>query len=294
MKLEYKPEGENNIDNKEEYTNALKQGMTVHEQIMTQTEKMKDKTLKEKLYYFADYYKWPLLAIIVGVIIIVSIIKTIVTGKDYCFVAMLVNSSNVDSEAMSEDFGEYAGLDLNKYDCYINANEVENLAGSNYSDYGVATRFAALLSAGDLDCVVFDSTVFNNKAVNDVFCDISKVLSEEDIKKFEDSFYYMDRAVIKKVNEDIAYDGAYNIERGTYEEQLRDLEYHTDPEAMQDPVPVGIIITDCSMVQKIDSYYELIPVFAITQNTSRIDTAIAFLHYLYDENTEFESMRLYG
>ena len=267
--------------------------MTVSEQIHSQSSKMKDKPFKEKLEYFWEYYKLPVIGIIVGAIIIFSIIKAIVTAKDYCFVAMLVNSANIDTAKMSESFAGYAGLDLDRYDCYINANEAENMMNSNAADYGPATRFAALLAADDLDCVVYDSMVFNNKAVNDVFADLTKILSDEDIKKYEDNFYYIDKEIMKKVSEDLAFGDAYNEERGTYDDQLKDLEYHMDPSSMADPVPVGIVISESPMAKQMDSYFEMIPVFAITQNTKRLDPAIAFLHYLTDDSVDFTSMRMY-
>lgn len=292
MRLEYRPEN-GSREEKEEYENALEQGMTVSEQIHSQSSKMKDKPFKEKLEYFWEYYKLPVIGIIVGAIIIFSIIKAIVTAKDYCFVAMLVNSANIDTAKMSESFAGYAGLDIEKYNCYINANEAENMMNSNAADYGPATRFAALIAAEDLDCVVYDSMVFNNKAVNDVFADLTKILSDEDIKKFEDSFYYIDREIMKKVSEDLAFGDAYNEERGTYDDQLEDLEYHMNPSAMADPVPVGIVINDSPMATQMDSYFEMIPVFAITQNTQRLDAAIAFLHYLTDDSVDFKSMRMY-
>ncbi len=292
MRLEYKPENEIR-EEKEEYENVLTQGTTVSEQIKTQNEKMKDKPFREKFEYFWEYYKLPVIGTIVGVIILFSIIKAIVTAKDYCFVAMLVNSSNIDTEGISESFGGYAGLDLDKYDCYINANDPENLMNSNASDYGAATRFAALLASSDLDCVIYDSMIFNNKAVSDPFFDLTKILSDEDIKEYKDRFYYIDGEIMRKVNEDLAFNDAYNEERGTYDEQLKDLEYHMDPSSMNDPIPVGIVLTDSPMVKQTDSYYDLIPVFAITQNTQRLDTAITFLHYLTDDSVDFKSLRMY-
>ena len=292
MKLEYKPENEIR-EKKEGYENALEQGMTVSEQIHSQNEKMKDKPFKEKFEYFWEYYKLPVIGVIIGAIIIFSIIKAIVTAKDYCFVAMLVNSANIDTVKMSESFAGYAGLDTDKYNCYISANEAENMMNSNAADYGPATRFAALLAADDLDCVVYDSMVVNNKAVNDVFADLRKILSDEDLKRYEDRFYYIDNEIMKKVSEDLAFGDAYNEERGTYDDQLKDLEYHMNPSAMADPVPVGIVMTDSPMAKQMDSYYELLPVFAITQNTKRLDSAIAFLHYLTDDSVDFTSMRMY-
>ena len=294
MKLEYRPDGLNDPDkDKEQVQNALEQGLDMADQMKYQAEKMKDKPFKEKLSYFWEYYKMPVIGVIVGLIIVISIVKTLVSAKDYCFVAMLVNSSNIDTDVMESDFGKYAGLDLNKYECYINANESENIMSSNASDYGAATRFAALLSANDLDCVIYDSTVFNNKAVNDVFVDLTTVLGSEDIKRYEQDFYYVDREILKKVAEDLSFEDAYLSERGSLEDQKKDLEYHTNPEAMADPVPVGIVLTDTPMVKVTDSYYEMFPVFAITQNTQRLDTSIAFLHYITDDSIDFNPLRMF-
>lgn len=256
MRLEYKPENNNNELNTAPEEHVLSQGTSVNEEIRHQSKKMKDKPLKEKLSYFVEYYKWPVLAAIIIIGVLTSIIYTVVSSKDSCFYAMIVNSTNIDSEKLIEGFSTYAQLDTDHYDCLIEANssEVPNATGM---DMSTSTRFAANISTGELDIVIYDSENFDIKSSHDLFVDLRDILSKEEIQKYEPYFYYM---VTTDSNES---------------------------------VPVGIVVSDSNLVSSINAYYGLTPVFGVLKNSQRIDTAVAFLNYIFDSNIDFSSMKEY-
>lgn len=53
-----------------------------------------------------------------------------------------------------------------------------------------------------------------------------------------------------------------------------------DPDSMEDPVPVGIILSDTAFMQSTNTYAGSVPIFGIIGNSSRTDLAIKFLEYL--------------
>lgn len=291
MKLIYNPDGENteslegkavgNGQNSEPEMTVLAED-NVKKSSKVMREKMKDRPFKEKVAYYVSYYKWQAIGLIVGIAIVVSIVTTIANNKDYSFVAMMVNSVNINADKINEDFERYAMLDTKDHRCYIDPNESESIGGASASEIGTATRFTAMISTADLDVAVFNSDLFFIKAYNDVFIDLREVLSPEDIAEYEDRFFYIDMVKVRKYLDDVTASASDLESIGTQEEQRSRLPLYMDPSTMEEPVPVGIVVEDSPLLQTTRAYYDTIPVFGIITNTQKADTAVTFLHYLYD------------
>jgi|GEM_PF-88837 len=293
MKLYYNSDDEGqNSPNPEEKSEHVLQGHDIRVETKNQKEKMKDKPFKEKLGWFFEYYKFHVLGVVVGIIALYSIVHAVITSKDYSFSSMIINSSNIDSEITSELFSEYASLDQEKYNCYIDANEVEKSANSMITDTSVSTRFAAMISSKDLDVIIYDSKEFYEKSLSDFYMDLSTVLSEDDLERFKDNLYYVDRAeMVRAETDETIYNEIQSIPTD-YNSLKEELKKHQDPSSMEDPVLVGIVIEDSPFVVKTDCYFEKIPVFAIAINTQRLDAALSFLHFIYEEDIDFTSARI--
>ena len=53
---------------------------------------IKDKPFKYKFDYFMDYYKWHVIGAIVAILVIVAVIRTIVSYRDYALCVIMVNT----------------------------------------------------------------------------------------------------------------------------------------------------------------------------------------------------------
>lgn len=292
MKLVYNPDGDQNNQN-DQNTTAKEhplQGHDLKAEAKNQREKMKDKPLKDKIVYYVGYYKYAALAVVIGVAVIFSLIKTAVNHKDYCFYAMIVNASLLNGTAMSEDFGQYAGLDTEKYECAIDTNSTETVnATGGDSDMATSTIFMAMLQSAELNCAVFDSINFGKNAKGECFIDLSEFLSAEDVERFNEYFYYIDMAEVRRINDSTDIEMPDYSLTGTFEEESADAEAHMDPSTMEDPVPVGIVISDSCLVKKTYAYHDNVPVFGIAANCSKPEETVKFLHYLFDETVPFEA-----
>lgn len=282
MKLVYNPDGDNTNNKEAEVERTVLEEDNVKKSSKLMREKMKDKPFKEKVAYYISYYKWQAIGAVVGIAAIISIVSTIVNNKDYSFVAMLVNSVNINADVINEDFERYAELDTQKHSCYIDPNESETIGGASASEIGTATRFTAMISTADLDVAIFNTDLFFIKAYNDVFADLRDVLPPEDIEKYQDRFFYIDMVKVKKYMDDVMAQASDLESIGTIDEQRSRLPLYMDPSNMEDPVPVGIIVEDSPLLKTTSAYYNTIPVFGIIMNTQRPDKAVTFLHYLYD------------
>ncbi|MCR4634742.1 MAG: hypothetical protein K5754_00795 [Butyrivibrio sp.] len=292
--------------------------MAVWDDIKKQHKKVRKKGFKAMASYFWDYYKVPTAVIIVIALFSFYLIRDMASNLPYGFYAMMINSTmHPDGEVIGEDFAGYAGIDTNSYNVLIDTNQT--LSTSSYNTYDVSTqeRIMAITAAGDLDVMIADQSVFEQYARNSYMTDLRDLMSEDELKKYDGYIYYVDGAILKAI-EDGTYEQASsentadNESQGSQDdpsvagsnsaatdETISDEEISymlgisspssivsedafvlPDPDSMEDPVPVGIILSDTAFMQSTNTYAGSVPIFGIIGNSSRTDLAIKFLEYL--------------
>ncbi len=267
----------------------------VQDEIREQHMKAKDMSLKGKLQYFWYYYKVHTIVGLCIVFFVVTLLHDIVSAKDYAFYGIMLNSINLDSEQLQTSFGEYASIDLEKYECFIDTQSTLSYTSMTQYDMATAQKLIALCQTKDLDAVVFDSEVFNNYANNELFANLHTIYTDEELSKYEDRLYYVDYAEILRASEEIDYENADLLsteESGslTLEEILAEAETHRHPENMEQPIPVGIFMEDSPFMEQTGAYGQLQPVFGFAITTTRTDTAKQYLEFLWDDTIDFRSM----
>ena len=263
---------------------------SIYGEIREQHQKTKDMSLKGKWTYFWDYYKIPTFAAIAVVALIITIVRQYVTHKDYAFYAALINTeiTYVQDNTWSEEFAEYAGIDTNQYEAYIDTSY--ELAPNDISQYTIAgtQKLLALIYSGTIDVIVADTATFEGYAGNEIFTDLTTLLPEDLLEKYKDCLYYTDAASFD--SDDDAYDPS---------EELPDPDTfvinHRDPSSMKQPIPVGICLPQETKIMASGCYdylsignitYQGYPseaVYGIPRSSKNIDTAIRFLEYIYTE-----------
>ena len=292
--------------------------MAVWDDIKKQHKKVRKKGFKAMASYFWDYYKIPTAVIIVIALFSFYLIRDMASNLPYGFYAMMINSTmHPDGEVIGEDFAGYAGIDTSSYNVLIDTNQT--LSTSSYNTYDVSTqeRIMAITAAGDLDVMIADQSVFEQYARNSYMTDLRDLMSEDELKKYDGYIYYVDGAILKAI-EDGTYEQASsentadNESQGSQDdpsvagsnsaandETISDEEISymlgisspssivsedafvlPDPDSMEDPVPVGIILSDTAFMQSTNTYAGSVPIFGIIGNSSRTDLAIKFLDYL--------------
>lgn len=292
--------------------------MAVWDDIKKQHKKVRKKGFKAMASYFWDYYKIPTAVIIVIALFSFYLIRDMASNLPYGFYAMMINSTmHPDGEVIGEDFAGYAGIDTSSYNVLIDTNQT--LSTSSYNTYDVSTqeRIMAITAAGDLDVMIADQSVFEQYARNSYMTDLRDLMSEDELKKYDGYIYYVDGAILKAI-EDGTYEQASsentadNESQGSQDdssvagsnsaatdETISDEEISymlgisspssivsedafvlPDPNSMEDPVPVGIILSDTAFMQSTNTYAGSVPIFGIIGNSSRTDLAIKFLEYL--------------
>lgn len=284
--------------------------MAVWDDIKKQHKKVRKKGFKAMMAYFWDYYKIHTFVILFVGIFAFYLIRDMASNLPYGFYAMMINSTlHPDSDVISEDFAQYAGIDTQSYDVLIDTNVT--LSTGEYNTYDVSTqeRIMAITAAGDLDVMVADQSVFEQYARNDYMTDLRTLMSEEELAKYEGYIYYVDKAIV-----DALLDGTYESSSDASTNESSDDTSDTaasdatvsdqeisymlgisspssivtednfvlpDPDTMEDPIPVGIVLTDSAFMQSTQTFAGTVPVFGIIGNSSHTEEALKFLEYMY-------------
>ena len=74
--------------------------------------KVKDKSPKEKIGFFWDYYKIPIICLVLVLVLLIQGVASMVNQKDLVFSGVLLNCKVVvEEDPFLEGFYEYAGID---------------------------------------------------------------------------------------------------------------------------------------------------------------------------------------
>ena len=163
---------------------------SIREIIREELKKLKGMTWGQRLGYIWDYYK-PLMAAILAVILVISIGVSIYRNMQINHLLNVYfvncNSTELDAQAITDDFAEYIGGIGAKDEILLDTSTI--LDAEDTSQYSMASqmKFTAVVAAGDVDVAIFDSEQYEKYRDGYGLEDLSKVLSEEQLSKWEDA-----------------------------------------------------------------------------------------------------------
>ena len=111
----------------------------------------------------------------------------------------------------------------------------------------------------------------------------------EELEKYKDRLYYIDYAEVVRASEE-------EVDPDTLTEMAEidveaDTLLHRHPEDMQEPMPIGVFLTDSPFIAQTGSYHtSLQPVFGIVSTTERAEIAKQYLNFLWDDTIDFTTM----
>lgn len=253
--------------------------MAMQDEVKEQHTKLKDMTFRQKLSYFWDYYKVHTFVVLFILLIAGIFVRDAANAKDYAFAGVLLNSYAINSQdGLQAEFAEYAGIDTNTYDCYIDTSSSLSYETMSPMDLAVSQRIIAMAQTNGIDVLVSDTEPFSNYARSMMFVDLRKELSPEEYARYEDDFYYIDAALTDMNDNEMSYD-----ENGAPQVVDTSID-HRNPSAMEDPMPVGIYLTHSARLKEWSCYSGAAadepPVFGFVYSSNRKDVSHRFLQYL--------------
>jgi len=227
--------------------------MAMMDEFKEERESVKDKPFKERLAYFWYYYKIRTCAAIFALILLIVFTVDIINNKEYAYYCTFVNSYTYNEETgFMDEFAKTTDIDLDEYAVYLDDAMRFSLDGYDQTSMAMLQKFVSMMFAGDIDNVVMEKDLYTNYAKSKTFMDLRDVLTEEQLEKYKDNFYYFDAEEWKNATED--YDEAFDPSAPVLVEDTVD---RKSTEGMTDPVPVGVIL-DGELGEKIKNagFYE--------------------------------------
>lgn len=234
--------------------------MPLMDEFKEEREEIKNASFKKRSEYFWEYYKWWVIGGIIVLITVFMIVRGIVTHKkDVLYVAMInaiqLDESSVNS-TINEPFLTAHDFDVKKNNILFDIDFKMNISSTaHYSANTIPAgttdsvsitnsanarqTLSVYIAAASIDVMVSSENWFDEYAYGGFYLPLSEYLTEEELEKYSDHLYYYDQAVrdrYKKASDDMDYE---------YSEMYPD---PYDLEAMENPVAVGIIADDNTLL----------------------------------------------
>lgn len=250
--------------------------MAITDEIREQTKKFKDMTPKEKAGYIWDYYKVPIIVVVVlliGGAILISDVRNNMKPT-YIEVAMINTNFAIDpSNTLEDDFVRCANVDTvnNKVFFEVDYNFPDDYFDTTAMAY--QQRLVSQYSANELDVVIGPVKPMVTAADCGGYADLMEILPRELIDDLTERGY-----------EFFTYNGRrYTDEEKTYM-SAEDLEEINNFK----PYIAGIYLDNCSYLNNQGEYgaYDLAtnederPILTIPVTTQRLDHAIEFIKFI--------------
>lgn len=228
--------------------------------------------LLEKINNFWSYHKWILLITLFLSGLAIYGVYMISAQKDSALSGVFINCSAQAESTLSEQFAEYAQIDLCSYDVRLDDGIFLSMDYTPTS-MGALQSLLVRIHAGELDLLAADTDFFLRCAnnVSGILADLREYLDEENLSQLEGQIFYVDRDYLKEL-EDTMSDGDTYVE----------LQYPNPlyPERMNDPVPVGIDVSGAERIQQVYGISERPLYMGIVSNTEHPETVRLFLEFL--------------
>jgi len=249
--------------------------MKIIDRIKADYAKVKDQPPKEKLIFFWDYYKIPILCIILVVVLVVQGIASIVNHQETVFSAVLLNCKiGIKEDALLDGFYEYAGID-SKTQTAAFYSDMVLAEGNNQVNTNTIQRIMAGIAVQDTDFIAGTPYAFQMCAYHSgrILKDLRDFWDEDTLKRFSGRIYYVDNAIIDQINSPVGEQVEPSV--------LAYPKNPKDPTTMKDPIPVGIDISDRTTFQ--NAYYlpDTEVYMGVVANTLRPELTAKFIDYLF-------------
>ena len=166
--------------------------------VKKEIEKIKNqKGLKGKLSYIWDYYKVPILAIVIGIIAIVSIVRAIISNNyNTSLYVSYVNCISVDlrdvTRILDNSLTEWLGIDGKKEQVDFSYTFSLKEVAMDEEAFVSANKLYTYASTGSLDGYLSEREYIDYFCTDkDIFfCDLRDIFSDEELEQLDDYIVY--------------------------------------------------------------------------------------------------------
>ena len=183
--------------------------MTPKDAMIYQIKQLNGKPLKYKIDYVLTYFHRAIIGFIIVVICLTSLIFHMIVKKESALDVVCINSLYADTEQISN----YSSLLTSRLDIDTDNYEVRFFSDFYISDnnsldsYETTTRLFTMIAGEEVDIMAGDSNAILRFAYSDCCKDLSSLLTQEELKEYEDYFLYIDMSLIENRDAYLIADG---------------------------------------------------------------------------------------
>ena len=260
--------------------------MALMDEFKEERASIKKENFKTQFLYFWEYYKWYVIGPILAIAFIIYYIYTSVNAKDTAFYAAMLNTTEynplineklgVEKPTLFDhenDFIKYIDLNEDEYRVMFDTSmRIHDDPEEKETSEGIE-KLMTYLGAGEIDILVTGAADFADYAYDSHFYDLREIMTQEQLTKYEPYLYYVDGRIVEEVK--VAMD---NMDY-SYQLVVPD---PTNPDAMEDPIPVGIYVHDSEYLLDTLIFEDSKVAMGIYANAPHIETALLYLDFLLD------------
>ncbi len=256
--------------------------MNINEEKRSQWQALKGMGFKAYWDYFWDYYKIHVIVVVFAIVFIVMLIHDITSNIPYALNGIFINANSLNSpDSIEAEFAEREGINTEEAEVFLDVSTTLSATSTTQNDISSTEKLYAMIAANELDVCLADPQVFDRLASNDVYIDLREYFTEDELNALGDKVYYIDYAEIEaKNNADVDFSDE------ALQKQMEEAANYTferrDPAGMEDPLPVGIILEDNSLLSDNEFYPGVTPLAGIVISSERGEVAADFIRYLLE------------
>lgn len=246
--------------------------MTIRESISAQWKAIKNRTVKEKLSYLWDYYGIKAVSCLIAAVLLVAFVINIATQKEYGYTGVFFGVlAQPEADRYLDDFALAVGMDTKKYALTVqSALDIRMDDKITDETYQAMQSFAAMVAANMVDNIAADEDLFLYYSYLGYTTDLRTVLSSQQLDALQPYLHYVDGKLLEQQENS---EGGLSFAYGDCPDPKK-------PEAMTDPIPVGIELS--AATQAFRSSYTFssdVPVLGICVSSANPGIALSFLQY---------------
>ncbi|WP_235839112.1 hypothetical protein [Clostridium sp. Marseille-P2415] len=213
--------------------------------------KLKDMSFKNKLWYIWEYYKIPIISVVVAIVLISSIGSAIYNNRFETAMSCIILNSRPAGEADSvndyfeQGFRQYIGLEADKeIDVDYSMSLTFDESSMSEFTYAELAKITAMISSKELDVMIGKQDTIDHYGAMGGFTDLKEVLPGNVYDKVKDHLYMVT-----------------NQETG-------------------ERTACGILIGETDFCEKTGLIMDE-PVLAIMSNSTHTDTCVELIRYVF-------------
>lgn len=227
--------------------------MALRDEVKEQRDKLKGQPFSKKASYFLAYYKWHVIIIAtILVFVIVLVQQMFLSRREKTFYGIVLNADTTfEDTALINDFTSLYNINTNKNPITIEIGlnyRLDNDGTLSYSDVYTPVKLQVLQSENDLDFIIVDAASVERLSESGTITDMAEILKTDELAPYSDAICYF--------------------------------EYIDENTGEQLSAPVGIQLSNSSMLEQYGLNPEKNYVFCIYQNAPHLENTIKLLKYL--------------